>query len=148
MAAPPDQIAAWITAGVASLFAGFERARNFYAAKKRGVDTDLLTDSKAFKTRGDAMASLAEEWKVRWDKEHEEYNKYREWVHTKTQEDQKILTGAQLKILELQARPDLSDLFDHLRSQSDMSVEILKGIESMLGMMKELLEQDRQLRSK
>lgn len=147
MTANPDQIGAWITAAIMGLVAAFERVRNMRASKKREENTELLSDSKAFKTRGDAMAALAEEWKNRWDKEHGEYNSYRDWVHKKGQEDQIVLSAAQLKISELQARPDFSDLFDHLKHQSDVSVQILKGIESMLEMMKRLLERDSDMRS-
>lgn len=140
MPAPdPAQVAAWIVAAVAGGAAAFERIRNAKHARQREESADLVSDAKAQAERAEMHAKLADEYKRLFEKEHAELQAYRDYVHDKQQKDQALLAASQERIQELQARPDFSDLFEHLKSQSDVSVKILAGMERQQEGTKEIL---------
>lgn len=135
-----SQIAAYSMAVLMGGAAAFERMRNAKQAQKRDENAEAISDAKKHQERANAMAGLAEEWKKLFEQTHSELNAYRDYVHEKQQKDQLLLSASQERIQELQARPDFSDLFDHLKTQSDVSVQILAGMKEVLTSIKTLVE--------
>lgn len=136
MQVTPDQIGAWVTAALMAGAAAFERIRNAKHVKKRDDNQAIVSEAKAFQEKADIHAKLSTEYKERWEAEHEEFNKYRDYVHDKQNKDQENLTKAEFKISELMARPDFSDLFKHLEKQADVSTEILESLREMMQILK------------
>lgn len=136
----PTLVASWIVGGFATIAAVFERVRNIKVASKREENAEAVSDAKRYQERGDLMSKLADEYKIKLEAEHKEHMAYRDWAHEKANKDQALLANSQDKIIELQARPDFTDLFEHLKNQSDTSVKILLGIGDILNSVRTLVE--------
>lgn len=138
----PDQIGAYIFAVIGGGVAWFERSRSVKQRDKLDLCSEAVSDAKKHQERADLMGKLADDYKHRFEVEHKEFNDYRDYAHNKGNKDQETLLKFQEKVNELQARPDFSDLFEHLKQQSDISVKILDGMGKVLEAIKELLARE------
>lgn len=128
----PEQTAAYITASVFALAAGYERFRSNKTIKKSETESDTLSDAKAYQQRGDLMAKMATEYKELYEKEANEHIKTRDFWHTKAGEHQVAISLCQDRILELQGRPDLTDIVNCIKMQSESIKELGEGIKQIL----------------
>jgi hypothetical protein len=132
MSLPPDQAAAYISAIIFAVAAGYERFRSNKVVTKTATDDAVLSDAKRQEERGNLMAKMADEYRSLYSKEAEEHIKTREFWHSKQGDHQTNLSKCQEKILELQARPDLTDILTSIRAQGEVSLQILEGIREVL----------------
>lgn len=143
----PAQAGAWIVAAVCGGAAAFERLNNIRVRRKHEQNAEAISDARKHQERAEVMGKLADDYKALFEREHAELTKYRNEVHEKARKDVDLMMKKDERIMELQARPDFTDLFahleaqaDHMRAQSDVSVRILAGMEKMLDSIKLLVE--------
>lgn len=137
---PTDQIIAYGTTALTIVLLSVEKWKNTKKDNKTQEEAELVSDAKKFQERGDTMAKLADEWKERYQAEHTEFNTYRDYAHGKAAQDQAVVFKLNERVAELQAKPDYSDLFDHMKRQSDMTVAILSSIETLASSIKTLVQ--------
>lgn len=135
----PVAVVAGIYGVLATAAAAFERIRNAKNAAKRDENAELVSDAKKEAERAQIHSNRADEYKALWEREHAEYNAYRLATHKKSSDDQSTLLKAQERIAELQSRPDFSDLFEHLKAQSDLTVKIMEAMKEQQSDTREVL---------
>lgn len=127
-----DQITAYVLGGIGLIAAIIERWNAARRAAKTETETELLSDAKMHRDRATMLQKTAEENLALYHSEREEHQKTREYWHSKASEFQASLLVAQEKIAELTARPDLTDILNIIKGQSNTSLEILRGIQQIL----------------
>lgn len=128
----PDQVAAYITATIFAVMAGVERFRSHKKTKKSEVDDETLSLAKASQERANLLAKILEENKSLLLQERTEHKATRDFWHEENGKAQKLLSEANLKVLELQDRPDLREVITELKLQGAALQLQGKGIEQLL----------------
>lgn len=121
---PTDPVTTLVSiwAGITTVAAAYERIRSSKKSDKVDADNQALSDAKMWKTRGDDLLKLVDEYKGYFEKERVEHAKTRDYWHDKATSFQADLSKCQEQIIELKGRPDLSD--------------VLKGIKEILDIIK------------
>lgn len=126
-----DQVTAYGTAAIVAVLAAIDKWRTTKRATKTDEEATLVSEAKMYRARGDDAISLAEEYRQRLAKEHQEFNDYRKFQHEKAKEDQAKMFSLSEEITKLNMKPDYGELFEHVKGQTEMQVKVLQGIESI-----------------
>lgn len=133
----PTELAGGILTIIFAIDAVFQRYKNSKKVKKSEQDDDILSEAKMYREKSNLMQKAAEENLKLYRTEKEDHNLTRKFWHDKSSEYQTDLTKCQTQIIELQSRPDLTDILNIVKDQSRTSVEILQGIADILKFIKE-----------
>lgn len=128
----PTATGAWIVAVITSAAAVFERTRSSKVQKRTEADDETLSLAKASQARGDMMGKIAEEYKELLEQERVEHKKTREYWHDENDKAQALVAASNLKVIELQDRPDLRDIIIALKTQGVAIHEQGEGIKEIL----------------
>lgn len=128
----PTATGAWIVAAITSGMAVFERVKSSKVQKKTATEDETLSLAKASQERGNMLGKMAEEWKALLEQERLDHKKTRDYWHDENGKAQALLAAANLKVLELQDRPDLRDIIDALKMQGEAIKEQSEGIREIL----------------
>lgn len=128
----PTSAGAWIVAAITSGMAVFERVKSSKVQKKTATEDETLSLAKASQERGNMMGKMAEEYKELLEQERSDHKKTRDYWHDENGKAQLLLSQANLKVLELQDRPDLRDIIDALKTQGEAIQKQSEGIKEIL----------------
>lgn len=128
----PSNAAGWGTAFVAFSMAAFERIKSSKVQSKTVDETETLSLAKAAREKAELMFKMAEEYKALLEQERIDHKKTRDYWHAENGKSQDKLSAANLKVLELQDRPDLRDILSALKKQGEGIQEQGEGIKQIL----------------
>lgn len=128
----PTSAGAWIVAAITSGMAVFEKIKSSKVQKKTAIEDETLSLAKASQERGNMMGKMAEEYKELLEQERSDHKKTRDYWHDENGKSQLLLSQANLKVLELQDRPDLRDIIDALKTQGEAIQKQSEGIKEIL----------------
>lgn len=116
---------AWGVAVGSFTMAVFERIKNSKKVERSDADKQTLSLAHASEERARIHQQIADDYKTLLEKERLEHKATRDFWHDENGKNQALLGAANLKVMELQDRPDLRDILSILKTQSEGIKEIL-----------------------
>lgn len=126
------QSATWVATAIVFALSVLDKVKSSKERNRVQKDTELLSESQMWKSKAEIMKTASEDNLKLYQAEREEHKKTRDYWHEKSSEFQTTLSKCQDKLLELEHRPNLTEVMRSIEHTAELSGKILEGIKEII----------------